>query len=175
MTITKSRDDSCSSFLRATLIRKEKRSAISSQFMKSSRIHKHNRIHQQSDEFIQDFSSTPLLQNSIQKEMLSFLSKKDTNKTSTFISQKVPPKYWTFFANHITQMTEITTCQKNLNNDILLSSNQSRCWKCPRTVPLSCTCHSCHQKKAKHIMVDMRSTQPLKKHLTFLSNATLNS
>jgi hypothetical protein len=29
MTITKSRDDSCSSFLRAKLIRKEKRSAIS--------------------------------------------------------------------------------------------------------------------------------------------------
>jgi len=39
MTITKSRDDSCSSFLRAKLIRKEKRSAISSQFMNPSRIY----------------------------------------------------------------------------------------------------------------------------------------
>ena len=39
MTITKSRDDSCSSFLRAKLIRKEKRSAISSQFMNSSKTH----------------------------------------------------------------------------------------------------------------------------------------
>ena len=135
MTITKSRDDSCSSFLRAKLIRKEKRSAISSQFMNSSRIHQQNFedsvfqlgqpckkvwkalalsincILQQSDEFIKDFSSTPLLQNSIQKEMLSFLVKKDINKTSTFISQKVPPKYWTFFAKHITQMTKITICR----------------------------------------------------------------
>jgi len=85
MTITKSRDDSCSSFLRAKLIRKEKRSAISSQFMKSSRIYC---ILQQSDESIKDFSITPLLQNSIQKEMLSFLAKKDKNKTSTFISQR---------------------------------------------------------------------------------------
>ena len=24
-----------------------------------------------------------------------------------------------------------------------------QCWKCPRTVPLSSTCHSFHQKKAK--------------------------
>jgi len=39
MTITKSRDDSCSSSLRAKLIRKEKRSAISSQFMNSSKTH----------------------------------------------------------------------------------------------------------------------------------------
>ncbi len=35
------------------------------------------------------------------------------------------------------------------------------CWKCPRTVTPSSTCHSCHQK-AKHIMVNMKSTQPLK-------------
>ena len=110
MTITKSRDDSCSSFLRAKLIRKEKRLAISSQCMKSSRIYQQNCIHQQSDESIQDFSSTPLLQKSHPTEMLSFLAKKDKIKTSTFICQKVPPKYWTFFANHITRMTEITKC-----------------------------------------------------------------
>ena len=114
-------------FLRAKLIRKEKRSAISSQFMNSSRIYKQNCIHQQSDESIQDFSSNPLLQKSHPKEMPSFLVKKDKNKTSTFISQKVPSKYWTFFAKHITRMTEITTCQKKLNNDILLSNNQSSC------------------------------------------------
>jgi len=90
MTITKSRDDSCSSFLRAKLIRKEKRSAIS-------------------HESIQDFSSTPLLQKSHPTEMLSFLAKKDKNKPSTY-KPKVPPKYWTFFAKHITRMTEITIC-----------------------------------------------------------------
>lgn len=44
------------------------------------------------------------------KEMLSFLAKKDKNKPSTY-KPKVPPKYWTFFANHITRMTEITICR----------------------------------------------------------------
>ena len=121
MTITKSRDDSCSSFLRAKLIRKEKRSAISSQFMKSSRIYKHNCIHQQSDESIQDFSFTPLLQNPIQKRCCHFLQRKTKIETSTFISQKVPSKYWTFFAKHITQMTEITICRCSIFFDMLLS------------------------------------------------------
>jgi hypothetical protein len=106
MTITKSRDDSCSSFLRAKLIRKEKRSAISSQFMNPPQDLPTNCILQQSHESIQDFSSTPLLQKSHPTEMLSFLAKKDKNKPSTY-KPKVPPKYWTFFANHITRMTEI--------------------------------------------------------------------
>jgi hypothetical protein len=65
-----------------------------------------NCILQQSHESIQDFSSTPLLQKSHPTEMLSFLAKKDKNKPSTY-KPKVPPKYWTFFANHITRMTEI--------------------------------------------------------------------
>ncbi len=88
MTITKSRDDSCSSFLRAKLIRKEKRSAISSQCMNPSRIYLHNCILQQSDESIKDFSITPLLQNSIQKRCCHFLQRKTKIKTSTFISQR---------------------------------------------------------------------------------------
>ena len=96
MTITKSRDDSCSSFLRAKLIRKEKRSAISSQFMNPSRIFQ--------TVFISNLTnpsrtSLSLLSYKIpsKKEMLSFLAKKDKNKPSTY-KPKVPPKYWTFLA-----------------------------------------------------------------------------
>ena len=88
MTITKSRDDSCSSFLRAKLIRKEKRSAISSQFMKSSRIYQQKLY----SSAIWRIHPGLLFHSSLTKfhpkEMLSFLVKKDKNKTSTYISQR---------------------------------------------------------------------------------------
>jgi len=90
--------------------------------------------------------------------MLSFLAKKDKIKTSTFICQKVPPKYWTFFANHITRMTEIIIMSLFTNSSRQLRRITEQCWKCPRTATPSSTCHSCHQK-AKHIMVYMKSTQ----------------
>ena len=127
MTITKSRDDSCSSFLRATLIKKGEEISniqpvyeilqdLQTKLYSSAiwRIHPRLLFHSSLTKFHP-------------KEMLSFLEKKDKNKKHQPISQKVPPKYRTFFAKHITRMTEITTCQKKLNNDILLSNNQSSC------------------------------------------------
>jgi hypothetical protein len=48
--------------------------------------------------------------NPIQQRCCHFLQRKTKkNKPSTY-KPKVPPKYWTFFAKHITRMTEITIC-----------------------------------------------------------------
>ena len=97
MTITKSRDDSCSSFLRAKLIRKEKRSAISSQFMNPSRIY-------QQTAFLSNLmnpfrTSLSLLSYKIpsKKRCCHFFQRK-TKTNHQPIKPMVPPKYWTFFA-----------------------------------------------------------------------------
>jgi hypothetical protein len=52
-------------------------------------------------------------------------------------------------------MTEIIIMSLFTNSSRQLRRITEQCWKCPRTAPSS-TCHSFHQKKAKHIMVDMR-------------------
>jgi len=84
--------------------------------------------------------------------MLSFLVKKDKNKTSTFTSQRFHQHYWILFARHITQMTEITTKNMSLFNN---SSRQLRriteqylnVENVSEHLKPSSTCHSCHQKK----------------------------
>ncbi len=97
--------------------------------------------------------------------MLSFLAKKDKNKNINLHKPKVPPKYWTFFARHITQMTEITTNNMSLFNN---SSRQLRLITEQYLDVENVSEHFNHSApvilaiKAKHIMVDMRSTQPLK-------------
>jgi hypothetical protein len=103
--------------------------------------------------------------------MLSFLAKKDKNKTSTFISQRFHQHYWILFARHITQMTEINN-QKNMS----LFNNSSRQLRRITEQYLDVENVSEHLKtiqqlsflpsKAKHIMVDMKSTQSFK-NLTF--------
>ncbi len=94
--------------------------------------------------------------------MLSFLAKKDKiKKTSTFICQKGSTK--------ILDLLCKTYHANDRDNNMSLFTSSSRqlrriteqCWKCPRTATPSSTCHSYHQKQ-KHIMVNMRSTQPKK-------------
>ena len=105
-------------FLRAKLIRKEKISAISSQFMNPSRIYtKKKTDSSQSDESIKDFSITPLLQNSIQKRCCHFFQRK-TKTNINLHEPKVPPKYWTFFAK--------TYHANDRDNNMSLFNNSSR-------------------------------------------------
>jgi hypothetical protein len=59
------------------------------------------------------------------KRCCHFLQRK-TKTNHQPISQRFHQNTEPSLPNHITQMTEITTCQK-LNNDILLSNNQSSC------------------------------------------------
>jgi hypothetical protein len=89
--------------------------------------------------------------------MLSFLAKKDKNKPSTY-KPKVPPKYWTFFANHITRMTEIIIMSLFTNSSRQLRRITEQCWKCPRTAPSS-TCHFFKKKKQNISWSIWESTQ----------------
>jgi hypothetical protein len=87
MTITKSRDDSCSSFLRAKLIRKEKRSAIPSQFMNPSRIYQQTVFF---SNLMNPFRTSLLLlsyKNPIQQRCCHFLQRK-TKTNHQPISQR---------------------------------------------------------------------------------------
>ncbi len=187
MTITKSRDDSCSSSLRAKLIRKEKRSAISSQFMNSSKTHQ-----QFGATLYKGMESSSFKYNSsaiswIHSGLLFYSSltkipsnrdvviscKERQNKNINLhkprfhqntgpsllnISREWQRQQYAFKDKEDSWFTNSCSPIRQDNKDAL-SNNQNRCWKCPRPVTLSSTCHSCHQKKAKHIMVDMKSTR----------------